>query len=142
VRGLGKDLGVDRARLKTALLGTLEAERAPDGELSVALVGDRTMRRMNRDYRGIDRTTDVLSFSYVDDPHAGGMLGEIFVSPAVARRQAEESGCRAEEEIVRLALHGLLHVLGWDHGNPDDRRRMLRRQERLLDRHWRSAATC
>jgi probable rRNA maturation factor len=127
-------LGVDRSRLRDLLRGTLEAERAPTGELSLALIGDRTMRRINRDYRGIDRTTDVLSFSYVDEPHSGGVLGEVFVSPVVADRQAREAGCGLDEEIARLSVHGTLHVLGWDHETADTRRRMLRRQESYVKR--------
>jgi len=114
---------------------TLEAERAPDGDMSLAFVGDRTMRRINRDYRGIDHTTDVLSFSYVDEPHAGGLLGEIFLSPGVAERQAAAAGCPVSEEIARLAVHGLLHVLGYDHDTPRTRRGMLRRQDRYLKRY-------
>lgn len=125
---------MDRSRLRNLLQGTLEGERAPAGELSLALIGDRTMRRINRDYRGIDRTTDVLSFSYVDEPHSGGVLGEVFVSPAVAGKQAREAGCGLDEEIARLSVHGTLHVLGWDHGTADTRRRMLRRQESYVKR--------
>lgn len=126
---------MDRARLRALVTATLGAEGAPDGEMSVAFVGDRTMRRINREYRGIDRTTDVLSFSYLDAAHAGGVLGEIFVSPAVARSQAGEAGCPVEEEVSRLVLHGLLHVLGYDHDTAPARRRMLGRQERYLERH-------
>lgn len=100
------------------------------------------MGRLNREYRGVDGTTDVLSFSYLEEPHAGGVLGEIYVSPAVAGRQADEAGCPVAEEITRLALHGLLHVLGWLHDTPRDRRRMLGRQERYLDRFWRGAVPC
>ena len=118
----------------------LEAERAPAGELSLAFVGDRTMRRINRDFRGIDKTTDVLSFSYVDELHTGGSLGEIFVSPVVARAQAAEAGCSLAEESARLALHGLLHVLGYEHDTTASRRRMLGRQERYLKRHFLEAA--
>jgi probable rRNA maturation factor len=131
---LRSTLGVDRSRLRNLLQGTLEGERAPAGELSLALIGDRTMRRINRDSRGIDRTTDVLSFSYVDEPHSGGVLGEVFVSPAVAGEQAREAGCGLDEEIARLSVHGTLHVLGWDHGTADTRRRMLRRQESYVKR--------
>jgi probable rRNA maturation factor len=119
------------------LLDALAAERAPAGEMSLAFVGERTMRRLNRDYRGIDSSTDVLSFSYVDDPHAGEVLGEVFVSPEVAARQAREAGCPLREEVSRLALHGVLHVLGYEHDTPADRRRMLGRQERYLIRHFR-----
>jgi probable rRNA maturation factor len=123
------------------LRATLEAERAPHGDLALAFVGDRTMRRINRDFRGIDRTTDVLSFSYVDEPHAGGLLGEIFVSPSVAQRQAHDAGCSVAEEVELLAVHGLLHVLGHDHDTPGTRRGMLRLQERYLKRFG-EPATC
>jgi probable rRNA maturation factor len=132
---------VDRALLCALVERTLAAEHAPDGELDVAFVGDRTMRRINRDYRSLDQTTDVLSFSYLEQSHAGGVLGEIFVSPAVARRQAKEAGCPVGEEVARLVLHGLLHVLGYDHDTAATRRRMLGRQERYLSRH-REEASC
>ena len=121
---------------------TLKAERAPSGEISLAFVGDRTMRRINRDYRGIDETTDVLSFSYLDEPHAGGVLGEIYVSPAVAETQALEARCNVSEEIARLALHGLLHILGYDHDTGRARRAMLGRQERYLERHYLAGEPC
>ena len=124
-------------RLRGLLLATLAAERAPSGEMSLAFIGERTMRRLNRDYRGIDGPTDVLSFSYVDDPHAGEVLGDVFLSPAVAARQAREAGCPFREEVARLALHGFLHVLGYEHDTAGDRKRMLGRQERYLVRHFR-----
>jgi probable rRNA maturation factor len=137
IRGLKRDLGIDRARLSALLHATLEAEGAPAGQLALSLISDRTMRRINRDYRGIDATTDVLSFSYVGEPHSAGVLGEVFVSPGVAARQAREVGCRLSEEVARLSVHGTLHVLGWDHDTGAKRRRMLGRQERYLDRFFR-----
>lgn len=130
---------MDRAQLLGLLRAALRDEKAPAGELAVILVGDRKMQQINRDFRSIDKSTDVLSFSYVDDPYSGGVLGEIYVSPAIAARQAEEAECGLDEEIARLILHGLLHVLGWEHDTPRSRRRMLGRQERYLDRYWRSA---
>ena len=139
IRGLSRELGLDRARLARLLVSTLDAERAPAGDLALSLVSDRTMRRLNRDYLGIDSPTDVLSFSYVDEPHAGGVLGEVFVSPAVANRQAREAGCAVAEEVARLSVHGTLHVLGYDHETPATRRRMLSRQERYVDRFFRAS---
>jgi probable rRNA maturation factor len=123
------------------LLAALQDERAPAGELSLVFVGERAMRQINLDYRGIDRPTDVLSFSYWNEPHAGSVLGEVFVSPAYAERQAREAGCATEEELVRLSLHGLLHVIGYDHDTPPTRRRMLARQERYLKRWFRPGGT-
>ena len=130
---------MDRRRLRGLLAETLQAERAPTGEVSLAFVGDHAMRRINRDYRGVDRGTDVLSFSYLDEPHAGGVLGEIYVSPAVARRQAEDAGCPFAEEVARLCVHGTLHILGWEHDTPATRRRMLARQDRYLSRFFAGA---
>jgi probable rRNA maturation factor len=124
------------------LRDALEAERAPGGEMSLFFVGDRTMRRINRDHRGVDSTTDVLSFSYIDEPHSGEVLGEIFVSPEVAKRQAVDTGCRVAEEIARLSVHGLLHVLGYDHDTPRTRRSMSRREQRYLERHFGAGITC
>jgi probable rRNA maturation factor len=133
---------VDRARLRGALLAALAAEDAPAGRLELSLVGDRTMRRINREHRGQDVTTDVLSFSYVGAPHAGGTLGEIFISPAVAERQARDAECPFAEELTRLAVHGLLHVLGHDHDTPRSRRRMLDRQERYVRAAPTGASSC
>jgi probable rRNA maturation factor len=121
---------------------TLAAERAPEGELALVFVSREAMRRINRDYRGIDRPTDVLAFSYLDEPCSGGVLGEIFISAEVASEQAAETGISAGEEIARLAVHGALHVLGFDHDTPSSRRRMLSRQERYLTRHLNSSASC
>ncbi len=141
IRGLKRDWNMSRTELRDLLRAVLDDERAPVGDLAIAFVGDRTMRRINRDYRSRDETTDVLSFSYVGEPHSGGVLGEIYVSPAVARRQAAELGGTFRDEIHRLCIHGVLHILGWTHDTAPDRRRMIRRQERLLQR-FRAAAPC
>jgi len=133
---------VNRARLRALLLETLAAEGAPAGEMALAFVGERTIRRINRDFRGVDRPTDVLSFSYLHEPHAGGVLGEIYVSPPVAERQAREEGCSLAEELARLSLHGLLHILGYEHDTPSRRRRMFARQERYLARHFLDVQPC
>ncbi len=134
--------GVDRGALRGLLETMLAAERAPGGQLAIAFVGDGTMRRRTRDYRGQDQTTDVLSFSYVDEPHSGGILGEIYVSAAVVERQAGVAACPFAEELARVVLHGTLHVLGWTHDTAADRRRMFGRQERYLKAFTASAAPC
>ena len=95
------------------------------GELAIALVGDRKMRALNQRYRGINRVTDVLAFPCRPDApgragdeaaHDGGRhLGDIVIATGVARRQARASGHRVGVELRCLALHGLLHLLGYDH---------------------------
>lgn len=99
------------------------------GVVSLAIVSDRTIRRLNRDYAGKDAATDVLSFPAggprVDVP----FLGDIVIASGVARRQAKEAGHSITHEIKVLALHGLLHLLGYDHH--DDGGRMARVEARL-----------
>lgn len=97
------------------------------GEVAIALVTDAHMRKLNRTYRGVDKPTDVLSFpSDVPD-----MLGDIVVAKGVAERQAKEHGHAVQTELRVLALHGLLHLLGYDHEAKDDGGRMRRAEERL-----------
>ena len=86
-----------------------------DAVLSVRFAGDAVVRRYNRDWRGIDRATDVLSFPAGGDTGAGGLLGDLLVSRDRARVQAARAGIRVRREVEELVLHGLLHLLGHDH---------------------------
>lgn len=97
------------------------------GEVAVALVTDAHMRGLNRTYRRKDRPTDVLSFP----SDAPGMLGDIVIARGVAERQAAEQGHRLQTELRILALHGLLHLIGYDHDHKEDGGRMGRAEERL-----------
>jgi len=93
----------------------------PDAELSVMFIGDRAMRALNHKWRGKDRTTDVLSFPLREGrfPHIQPeMLGDIVISVPVAVRQADEAGHSLTVEIERLLVHGLVHLLGYDHDGP------------------------
>lgn len=114
-------------------LGALLAELAPDGgSFAVRFSGDRTLRRMNRDFRGKDRPTDVLSFPGEAGPD-GRHLGDVVISVETARRQAAELGHPVEQELRILCLHGLLHCLGYDHETDDG---TMDRLERRLRRRW------
>jgi probable rRNA maturation factor len=103
---------------------------------AVRLVGDRTMRAYNRDFRGQDKTTDVLSFPGDRGPD-GAHLGDVVVSVPQAARQARERGHRLSREVRLLVLHGLLHCLGHDHERD---RGEMDRLERRLRRRWLAAA--
>jgi probable rRNA maturation factor len=88
------------------------------GSVNIALVSDTRVRTLNRKYRGLDQPTDVLSFPSVD--HSGPrtrdrVLGDVVIATGVARRQARGAGHGEETELRILALHGLLHLLGYDH---------------------------
>ena len=116
--------GQDRPRGLAAWL-TRIAPASARGDLSVALISDRRMRVLNRQFRGKDAVTDVLSFP------AGtrGFLGDIVIAAGVAKRQARAAGHRIQTEIRVLALHGLLHLLGYDHDADDGK--MARAEVRL-----------
>lgn len=100
-------------------------------------VDDEAMRELNRRFRGLDRTTDVLSFSMQEGPDSGinpGLLGDVVVSLDTARRQAERRGISLEKEVDVLLIHGVLHLLGYDHvGSLRNRRRMRMRERELLE---------
>ena len=121
------------ARRLRPWLGRLLAELAPEAaSFGARFVGDRTMRRANRDFRGKDRTTDVLSFPGGPTPE-GRHLGDVLVCVPAARRQAEEGGRPVEREVRRLLLHGVLHCLGHDHERDGG---AMERLERRLAARW------
>jgi probable rRNA maturation factor len=102
------------------------------GEVGVALVTDARVRQLNRQYRRTDAPTDVLSFvADRDAESASGDLGDIMIATGVARRQAREAGHSYGTELRVLALHGLLHLLGYDHHEAADRGRMARAEARF-----------
>lgn len=120
--------------VESAVRHALRAAGREDVEISVAFLPDAEMQRLNRQFLGKDRTTDVLSFSLEGGDGDGSTVGDIYVGWDEAARQAEEHGVAFHEELARLAIHGTLHVLGHDH--PEDASRtespMFRLQERLL----------
>lgn len=110
-------------------LAPLVAALAPEAEsLGVRFVGDREMRRVNRQFRGLDKATDVLSF-----PGDEGHLGDILISVPTARRQAGEAGHGVDRKLKTLLLHGILHCLGYDHETDQGE---MERLERKLRRTW------
>ena len=100
----------------------------------VVAAGDGLVRRLNREFRGLDRPTDVLSFVYESKPGVDGTDpdAEIYISRPVAVRQARQRGHTLREEFMVLALHGLLHVQGHDHDARADERRMRAAEQRHL----------
>jgi probable rRNA maturation factor len=101
------------------------------GEAAVALVGDARMSALNRRYRGKDAVTDVLAFPGSLAARRSPLAGDIVIATGVARRQAREHGHAYQTELRVLALHGLLHLLGYDHHARDDRGRMARLEAQL-----------
>ncbi|MFZ0030276.1 MAG: rRNA maturation RNase YbeY [Candidatus Cybelea sp.] len=123
-----------------ALLATAQRLLAAVGEadagLSLSLVSDAAIRTLNREYRGHDAATDVLSFPLAetsDRKVPETLLGDIVISVETARRQAEEYDASLQREIYRLLIHGLLHLKGHDHEQLAQRRSMRREERRLAD---------
>jgi probable rRNA maturation factor len=105
--------------------------------VSVIFTDDPRIREINRQYRGIDRPTDVISFALRDDQQQGDYvpeeLGDIFINLDAAVRQAEEYGHSQRREICFLFTHGLLHLCGFDHQTPQQEKEMIRYQKQILD---------
>ena len=124
-----------RAAAERGVLAALEFEEA-EGEISVVLTNDETIHVCNRDFRCVDRATDVLSFPVSEGEELisvpDGYLGDIMISVETAARQAEELGHGAAREITFLAIHGTLHILGYDHMEPDDAEVMYKEQREIL----------
>jgi probable rRNA maturation factor len=130
IRGSRVDVRGLIAKARSILKG-LGLSRA---ELSVALVSDVEIKELNRDYRDQSRATDVLSFSLVEGDHAdhrGGMLGDVVISVETAAKQATERHRSLDERVVRLLIHGVLHLIGHDHVEDDDAREMAAEERRL-----------
>jgi probable rRNA maturation factor len=119
------------ALLEKAVRHTLAAEGCPRAEISVALLDDARMRELNRTWLKRDRSTDVIAFSLGED---GDVVGDVYVGFEQAVRQAAEAAIALDEELVRLVVHGTLHVLGHDHPEGEGRETsaMFRLQERLV----------
>lgn len=123
--------------LKSLVRAALQRLGRPRATASVVLTGDETIRALNRDYREVDKPTDVLSFPLADpdavlDPDRPIFLGEIYVSIETARRQARSARRPYPREVAHLVLHGLLHLLGHDHATGSERRRMAAAEARLM----------
>ncbi len=128
-----------RARSLAALARrTLAAEGVPRSEsLSVVVTDDGTVRALNRRYRKQDRPTDVLSFALEGDgrfvvPEGSRQLGEIVISYQTASRQARAARHSVDDEMAHLLVHGVLHLLGYDHQRPGEERKMRSREDALL----------
>jgi probable rRNA maturation factor len=127
----------DTALLERAALRTLEVESAStDSDLTIVLTDDAQLHELNRDYLGVDAPTDVLSFpADEEDPETGiRYLGDILISVPRARQQAEAAGHPLESEAQLLVVHGVLHLLGHDHAEAEEKARMWRAQAEVMSK--------
>ena len=146
---------VDEVGLAAVARFTLDQMRIhPLAELSVLLVDERTMTELHERWMGEPGPTDVLAFPMDElrPPHLGGnragdpepgddpgLLGDVVLCPQVAAAQAKQAGHSAQQELELLCVHGILHLLGYDHADPEEEAEMFGLQRELL-RAWREAA--
>ena len=130
---------VDAADLAAVVAAVLQAEGRPDAEVTVVITGDEEVAGLNAQYRGVAGPTDVLSFAaqdptpgFVSAPAAATYLGDIVIAFPFTRDQAAELGRPLSEELRLLAVHGALHLLGYDHAEPDEEAAMWARQDAIL----------
>lgn len=109
-----------------------EIEFTDDYEVSVSFVGDEEIHELNRDYRGVDRTTDVLSFP-MDDEFTN-MLGDIVININKVIEQAKEYGHSEKREISYLTVHSSLHLMGFDHEEEEDKKEMRAVEDRVMEK--------
>jgi probable rRNA maturation factor len=150
------DVAIDVLRyVRLAQLVLREERAASDAELSVIFIDEQAIADLNERFLDVPGPTDVLAFPLDDDVTPGGrqpdeggrgpgappdgtdpptMLGDVVVCPAVAQRQAESHGRAVDDELAMLVVHGVLHLLDYDHAEPAEADRMRRRERELLDR--------
>ncbi|MCC6927493.1 MAG: rRNA maturation RNase YbeY [Gemmatimonadaceae bacterium] len=129
-------LPLSRERVAAIGARVLAGERTRAALLTVTFVGDREMARLNWRHLGHRGPTDIITFQHAQVAPAAPVVGDVYIAAQLARRNAAAAGCSWREELARLTVHGVLHALGWDHPEGEERLRapMWRRQERWVAR--------
>ncbi len=126
-------------KLKELLEFALNYQNLDNVDFNIILVSEEKIHEINKEYRGIDRVTDVISFALEDskdiDYEGYRLLGDIYICDNKVFSQAEEYGHSVKRELSFLAVHGLLHLLGYDHMNEQDEKVMFNLQEEILDKY-------
>ncbi len=123
---------LDRKKLGLLAGRVLEGECAPTGSINIVYCSDRYIRNISRRFGNEDKITDVLAFDLSDGADSADITGEVYVNLQQARRQAVRLKIPYIEEVKRLTVHGILHLLGYDDRRAVERRRMWARQEGYL----------
>lgn len=127
---------VEKARFSTVAKKVLKGENKGIKNISLAFVEKKEIQKLNKKYRGKNKPTDVLSFSQVEGekmPNAKDDLGEIVICPDVAKENAKKFGVSQKFEITKIFVHGILHLLGYDHENGKDAEKMEVKEKKYLN---------
>ena len=126
---------VNESAVRSAAEATLVDQNVQDCEVSVMLTDDSQIQKLNSDYRQTDKPTDVLAFAMregIDGKLHSELLGDVIISLATAKRQADENDYTLDAELARLTVHGVLHLLGYHHQTQDEEEIMFEIQKRIL----------
>ncbi len=122
--------------IRQAVLTALSIHQSTNCEVSVLLTDDTRITELNREYRGIDAPTDVLAFAQLDNEDAelvkSNILGDVVISLETAERQAKDKTHTFEAEVLLLTVHGVLHLLGYDHQTQNDASIMFKKQDSIM----------
>lgn len=141
VSAAGVRMPIRKFRVVDIARGVLASERVPHALLSITFVSAARMRALNRQHLRRHRPTDVIAFGFDRPTRRDPVVGDVYVAPSVARLNAKVRGIRVREEVIRVIVHGTLHVIGYDHPDLDrERSPMWKRQERLVRRLVSAAA--
>lgn len=128
---------IDLEEEKKLLEYALKYKQLDNVNFNVIFVNNETIKNINKEYRGIDRETDVISFALEDNKDIefefGRLLGDIYISIPQMKKQAKEYGHSEKRELAFLTIHGLLHLLGYDHMTKEEEEIMFKEQELILD---------
>jgi probable rRNA maturation factor len=127
--------GLSQSKIQTAIEKTLRAcKQSMQGSVSCAFVTDGAIQKLNKTYRKKNRPTDVLSFGQPELPQKGvpRHWGDIFISPTYVKHEAARRAIAPQEELLRVLIHGMLHLLGFDHATEEDETEMFSLQENIL----------
>ncbi|MBD3168083.1 MAG: rRNA maturation RNase YbeY [candidate division Zixibacteria bacterium] len=122
-----KSYKITKKEVRRIVKRIFKLEKFSPINVNIIFTDNKQIRKLKKEYFGIDSVTDVISFNMDDD-----LLGEIYISLPQARSQANELGISIKTEVKRLIIHGLLHLFGYDHENADDNNKMFEKQERYL----------
>ena len=127
---------IPRKKLRLLFEAIADEESLPNtcGQINLVFTTDGRIRALNRQYRSHDCSTDVLSFALGDPNSHDDVAGEIYISVPTAKRQARQFRSTLTEELLRLACHGILHYLGYDHVSPPQAQMMKAREEYFLEK--------
>lgn len=131
------DYEINTEEIKGLLEYTLKYKKLENVEFNIIFIDNEKIRKINKEYRGIDRETDVISFALEDNENInfefGRLLGDIYISVDKMKAQAKDYGHSEKRECCFLVIHGLLHLLGYDHMTKKDEEIMFKEQEEILN---------